>query len=118
MKTNNWQKKLQIIEEKYGVDFGADSDKEITEHLKENGYKSLAKLIKKESYNDSQFGASLEVWRVKKFLATQKAKSFEEGREAVITAIKLDMERVVKDGKWIIKDKKLWRLLNELSQNK
>lgn len=61
---------LKEIEKKYGVDFGADSDKTIVEFLRKKGYSSLADLIenvddkiknerpekcKTCSYNDDMF---------------------------------------------------------------
>lgn len=37
--------KMQVIVEKYGVDFGEDNLLEVNEFLRKRGYKSLANLL-------------------------------------------------------------------------
>ena len=41
--------KMEIIEKKYGKDFGIRSDKELSNYLKEIGYPSLSELLTKSN---------------------------------------------------------------------
>lgn len=45
--------KMKIIEEKYGLDFGTDNDKELGKFLIDKGYKSLSSLLRIKPNKDS-----------------------------------------------------------------